>query len=99
MENLITDNSDKMSVQNTSMDCATACFNAGGNCTDGWSYQIATKTCFFLDNIDLNILRPNYHLIWANMTLGWATGRKSCKEPGGCTIMIWKTVKEKKLVS
>ena len=74
--------------QNTSIDCARACFNAVELCTDGWSFQIATKRCFFLNKIDIDVVRPNVHLISANMTLGWATGRKSCSVPGPGNLLI-----------
>ena len=78
----VTDSPDTTSRQNTSIDCAQACFNAGGTCRDGWSFEISTKSCFYLNQIDVSVLRPNYQLQWANMTLGWATGRKSCTLPG-----------------
>lgn len=73
----------------SSIDCANACSYAvavaavpSSLCSEGWSYQIATKRCYFLNQVNVTILQPNSHLMEKDMTIGWATGLRSCSEPG-----------------
>merc|ERR550517_273376 len=79
----------------SSIDCANACSYAAAVqdaedsqmrvpsrlCSEGWSYQIATKRCYFLNQVNVTILQPNSHLMEKDMTIGWATGLRSCSEP------------------
>ena len=68
-----------------SITCAQACFN-DSMCEDGWSYQIATKTCNFYKNLEGNVkqkvFQPSIHIHETNKTVGWATGRKGCSQIG-----------------
>ena len=66
----------------TSIECAMLCYNST-DCTEGWSYQQATETCLFItENENITILQPSSHVLKNEKTIGWATGLKSCNEPG-----------------
>ena len=47
--------------QDSSIDCARACYNSS-HCIDGWSYQIATGKCQFYDDIPIETLQPSHKL-------------------------------------
>ena len=72
-------------MEDSSIRCATSCFESE-DCTQGWSYQQATRRCLFIannistDRIDL--LQPNKHIMETERTVGWATGLKACFETG-----------------
>ena len=64
-------------IQTTSVDCALSCFN-DEECLDGWSYQIATKKCYYLTQANMTILQPSFQVPEEDKAIGWATGLKSC---------------------
>ena len=66
----------------SSIDCARECYKSA-DCVDGWSYQIATGKCLFYDDIPIETLQPTHKLHEYEYTIGWASGLKSCTEPGG----------------
>ena len=61
--------------------CASACFN-NDSCIDAWSYEYATRKCFFYGKLSIIKLQPASSLLDVEQTLGWATGLKSCSEEG-----------------
>ena len=63
------------------IDCATSC-HLDVNCTEGWSYQIATKHCYYHDQVEIEKLQPGSTLPPHEHTIGWATGLKSCSSIG-----------------
>ena len=73
------------SIEDSSIRCATVCFK-NENCTQGWSYQQATRRCLFIpDDIStekIDLLQPNSHIMETERTVGWATGLKACFETG-----------------
>ena len=73
------------SIEDSSIRCATVCFK-NKNCTQGWSYQQATRRCLFIpDDIStekIDLLQPNSHIMETERTVGWATGLKACFETG-----------------
>ena len=69
-------------ISSTSLiDCATSC-HLNGKCTEGWSYQIATKHCYYHDQVEIEKLQPGSTLPPHEHTIGWATGLKSCSSIG-----------------
>ena len=66
---------------NSSIDCAQACYD-DENCGEGWSFQIATKKCFFQAEVEIEKLQPGSSLMESERKIGWATGLKSCSTPG-----------------
>ena len=66
---------------NSLIDCATLC-HLNPNCTEGWSYQIATKHCFFHAEVEIEKLQPGSSIQPHEHTIGWATGLKSCSSIG-----------------
>ena len=90
-----TENSVVNTVQ-SSIDCALSCYNEP-TCTSGWSYQIATKRCFFYakdQEFNDQKLQPSTHLLYSEYTIGWATGLKSCSA-AGLLIMDLKKLNNK----
>ena len=69
-------------VVGSAINCSEACHRANETCNDGWSYQIATKRCYFYERFNIEKLQPNTHILPNELTIGWATGLKSCSEPG-----------------
>lgn len=66
----------------SSIECATSCFK-NENCTEGWSYQQATRKCLYVTETEkIDVLQPNSHVLETDRTVGWATGLKACYEPG-----------------
>ena len=69
--------------QDSLISCAQSCFK-NDTCGDGWSYQLSTHMCHFyaLGTLDIVKLQPNTHILDNELTIGWATGLKSCSEAG-----------------
>ena len=69
--------------QDSLINCAQSCFK-NNTCGDGWSYQLATQMCYFykLGTLEIEKLQPNTHILDNELTIGWATGLKSCSEAG-----------------
>merc|ERR1711909_109383 len=59
------------------IDCATEC-HLNDSCTEGWTYQIATKQCYFNSEVIIEKLQPGSSILPHEHTIGWATGLKSC---------------------
>ena len=63
------------------VDCATSC-HSSDDCKEGWTYQIATKQCFFHSEVVIAKLQPGSSILPHEHTIGWATGLKSCSSVG-----------------
>ena len=72
---------ERIEKHDSSILCATAC-HLSDICTNGWSYQISTGTCNFYNEIDITLLQPSTQLDESDLTIGWASGLKSCTKPG-----------------
>ena len=63
------------------IDCAESC-HKDPECTFGWRYQLASKLCVFMQNVNITNLNPEMPVLKNARTLGWASGLKACSEPG-----------------
>ena len=61
--------------------CAESCHKSP-TCQFGWRYQLATKLCIFMQNVNITNLKPEMPVLKNARTLGWASGLKACSEPG-----------------
>ena len=70
--------------------CAESCHKSP-SCNFGWRYQLATKLCIFMQNVNITDLKPEMPVSKNSRTLGWASGLKACSEPGKmwCSICIY----------
>ena len=77
--------------QDSLINCAQSCFK-NNTCGDGWSYQLATQMCYFykLGTLEIEKLQPNTHILDNELTIGWATGLKSCSEAGSTRLFMKK---------
>ena len=64
----------------SAIECANKCHDS--DCEFGWRYQLATKKCVFMQNVTLSKLKPDMEFSTNYQTIGWASGYKSCSQPG-----------------
>ena len=61
--------------------CAELCF--GKSDCSSWSYQIATKLCFFFEKANQTLIHPEKNVGSLQLTssehLGWVSGLKACR--------------------
>ena len=78
-------------LEESSISCATSCYETE-ECTQGWSYQQATRRCLFISNDisteRIDLLQPNSHIMENDRTVGWATGLKACFETGRAPLTV-----------
>ena len=66
----------------SSFDCSESCLQSS-ECTVGWSYQISSKQCIFMNNnVTISDLQADVDSGKTDNVIGWASGVKSCSQPG-----------------
>lgn len=71
---------DNIFNKSSEIDCAESC-HKDPKCTFGWRYQLASKLCIFMQNVNITDLKPEMPVLKDARTLGWASGLKACSEP------------------
>ena len=89
-------------LEESSISCATSCYETE-ECTQGWSYQQATRRCLFISNDisteRIDLLQPNSHIMENDRTVGWATGLKACFETGRAPLTVCLNENDSDLVT